>query len=113
MTHLTNNLIGTLDSVEIDPSWSFVECKPSQTRYITHGYHTYPAKFIPQLAARLITESSCENDIVCDPFMGSGTTIVEALVHGRRGVGVDINPVAHLIAQVKTTAIDTSRLERV
>lgn len=107
-----NPTLSSLDFVESDPTWSFTESKPSQTRYITHGYHTYPAKFIPQLAARLITELSCEGDIVCDPFMGSGTTVVEALVHGRRGVGVDINPVAHLIARAKTTPIEPSRLER-
>jgi DNA modification methylase len=103
----------SLNTIPVDPTWSFADCKPSQTRYLTHSYHTYPAKFIPQLAARLIKELSCEGDSVCDPFMGSGTTVVEALVHGRRGVGVDINPVAHLIAQAKTTPIPPEKLERI
>ena len=94
-----------LTKLKADKSWSFADCTQSQTRYVTHGYHTYPAKFIPQLAARLIDEFSRERDIVVDPFMGSGTTIVEALMLNRIGVGVDINPVAHLIAKTKATPI--------
>ncbi len=109
MTH-TLPKTNALTRLAIDPSWSFADCTRTQTRYITHGYHTYPAKFIPQLAARLIREYSSEGDIVVDPFMGSGTTIVEAMVNGRIGVGVDINPVAHLIAKVKTTPLEPARL---
>ncbi len=109
MSHPSSRLTN-LSRLAADPSWSFADCTRTHTRYITHGYHTYPAKFIPQLAARLITEYSSEGEIVVDPFMGSGTTIVEAMVHGRFAVGVDINPVAHLIAQVKATPLEPARL---
>ncbi|MBI5303482.1 MAG: hypothetical protein HY868_15215 [Chloroflexi bacterium] len=94
-----------------DPTWSFTECTSAQTRYITHGYYTYPAKFIPQLAARLIRELSRAGDIIADPFMGSGTTIIEAMMQARVGVGVDINPVAHLVARVKATPIEPDTLK--
>ena len=93
-------------------SWAFSDLKPSDTSYITHGYYTYPAKFIPQLAARLIKRYSEPGDIVIDPFMGSGTTVVEAMVHGRKAVGVDINHIATLIAKVKTTPLDEEKLDR-
>src|SRR5919198_3961060 len=73
-----------LQSEKVDDSWSFKELERSETSYLTHGYHTYPAKFIPQLAARLINENSSTGDLVCDPFMGSGTTLVEAIVNDRR-----------------------------
>ncbi len=99
-----------LSHLSVYPTWSFADYTQSQTRYITHGYHTYPAKFIPQLAARLIKAYSAEGDTVVDPFVGSGTTIVEALVNGRVGVGVDINPVARLIAQVKSTPLEPDLL---
>ena len=89
----------------LDNSWSFEELTPSQTSYITHSYHRYPAKFIPQLAARVILENSLPGDLVCDPFMGSATTLVEAIVHDRKAYGTDINPVAALIARAKTTPI--------
>lgn len=101
-----------LQAIEPDKSWAFADCTQSQTRYITHGYHTYPAKFIPQLAARLIEEYTREGQIVVDPFMGSGTTIVEAMAQGRIGVGVDINPVAHLIAKVKSTPLEPDALQQ-
>lgn len=93
-------------NIPIEHSWSFSDKTTKETAYATHGYYTYPAKFIPQLAARLIKENSKENDIVVDPFMGSGTTIVEALMNKRIGVGVDINDIAVLVSKVKTTPIN-------
>jgi DNA modification methylase len=99
-------------SLTMDNSWSFEELTPSQTSYITHSYHRYPAKFIPQLAARVILENSLPDDLVCDPFMGSATTLVEAIVHDRKAYGTDINPVAALIARAKTTPIAPALLKK-
>jgi DNA modification methylase len=99
-----------LSSIPIDYSWSFSDKTIKDTSYITHGYYTYPAKFIPQLAERLIKENSNEGDIVIDPFMGSGTTVVEAIVHRRVSIGTDINEIAYLLAKVKTTPIANSLL---
>jgi len=99
-----------LTKIPIDYTWSFADKTIKDTSYITHGFYTYPAKFIPQLAKRLIKENSKEGDIVIDPFMGSGTTVVEALVNKRIGIGTDINEIAHLIAKVKTTPIKTVEL---
>ena len=77
---------------------------------MTHGYHKYPAKFIPPLAARLIEKYTQPDALVVDPFMGSGTTLVEAMLYGRRTVGVDINPIAWLITKAKTTPINPETL---
>src|SRR5579884_1205581 len=95
-----------MQSISEDNSWSFEELSRINTSYITHDYHRYPAKFIPQIAARLIKENSGKGDLICDPFVGSGTTLVEAIVNGRRMYGSDINPVAVLISKAKTTAIE-------
>ena len=97
-------------TIPIEKSWSFSDKTIKDTAYITHGFYTYPAKFIPQLAARIIKENSIEGDLVIDPFMGSGTTVVETIVSNRIGVGVDINEVACLLAKVKTTPIKTAKL---
>ncbi|OQX65260.1 MAG: hypothetical protein B5M51_01195, partial [Anaerolinea sp. 4484_236] len=69
-----------LKEIPITYEWSFVDKTRKDTSYITHGYYTYPAKFIPQVAAKIIRDYSDEGDIVVDPFLGSGTTVVEALV---------------------------------
>jgi len=100
-----------VQSHELNDSWSFKELGRVQTSYLTHDYHRYPAKFIPQLTARLIKENSLLGDLVCDPFMGSGTALVEAIVNERRAYGTDINPVAVLISKAKTTPIEPAFLK--
>ena len=99
-----------LSKIPVSYDWSFSEKTIKDTAYITHGYYTYPAKFIPQLASKLIKEHSREDEIVIDPFMGSGTTIIEAIVNNRIGIGTDINEIATLISKVKSTPIDCREL---
>ncbi|STQ86888.1 DNA methyltransferase [Helicobacter muridarum] len=98
-------------SVPIDYSWSFSDKTQKDTSYITHSYYTYPAKFIPQLANRLIKEYSKDGDLITDPFMGSGTTIVESLVSNRKAIGVDINQIAYLLTKVKITPLNIEQLK--
>jgi site-specific DNA-methyltransferase (cytosine-N4-specific) len=74
-----------------------------KTKYLTHGLHPYPAKFIPQIPDTLIKELSREGDTVADVFCGSGTTLVETLLLSRNAVGFDANPLACLISKAKTT----------
>jgi hypothetical protein len=86
--------------------WSFRDAGRSQTTAFTHDYHRYPAKFIPQIVHKLIQDyAPGEKQIVCDPFGGCGTTLVEAKLLGHASIGFDINPVAKLITQTKTTPI--------
>jgi len=95
-----------LSQIPIEQDWSFSDKTRKDTAYITHGYYTYPAKFIPQLSSRIIKEYSQKDDIIIDPFMGSGTTIVEAVVNHRIGIGTDINEIAVLLSKVKSTPIE-------
>lgn len=107
---LSTSILEPFETSKPDPDWSFADCTTTQTAALTHGYHKYPAKFIPPLAAKLIKEYTNSGDLVCDTFMGSGTTLVESLINGRRAVGTDINPLAWLISKAKTTPIDPLRL---
>jgi len=98
---------------EIDKDWSFVGYKPSDTGKWTHGYHRYPAKFIPQLVERLIDEYIYnENAHINDPFMGCGTTIVTAISRGFKASGTDINKIAYLITKVKSIPINPEYLNK-
>ena len=98
------------DKVKIDSSWSFSDKTRKDTAYITHGYHRYPAKFIPQIVSRLIQKYTKEGGLLVDPFGGCGTTLVEPKIMGRPSIAVDINPVAVLITKAKITSIDPEKI---
>lgn len=66
-----------------------------------HTWHAFPAKFPPQLARKFINELTFPEDIVLDPMMGSSTTVVEALLAGRKAVGTDIDPLSIRLATAK------------
>jgi hypothetical protein len=79
---------------------------------LTHSYHKYPAKFIPQLAKALIQEYSNEGDFLWDPFCGSGTLNLEAYRNKRHSIGSDINPISILISRAKTRPLEPSSLNQ-
>ncbi|HEY60130.1 MAG TPA: hypothetical protein G4N92_05545 [Anaerolineae bacterium] len=99
------DILKLFEKIEIDPSWAFADKTRKDTAYITHGYHRYPAKFIPQIVSRLVAKYTKEGDLVVDPFGGCGTTLVESKVMCRPSIGVDINPVAVLMTKAKTAPI--------
>jgi len=74
-----------------------------------HGIHPYTAKSISHIPRYFIEKYTSKNDSVLDPFCGSGTTLLEAIFLGRNAVGIDINPLATLIAEVKTTPLDIKK----
>lgn len=87
---------------KVDDRWSF---KEANTKEFTHCYHTYPAMMIPQIARTLIEKYKPKGrlDLILDPYMGSGTTLVEASLAGINSIGTDLNPLARLMGKVKTT----------
>lgn len=87
----------------IDYSWDF---RGEKTKSYTHGMHTYPAMFIPQVARRLLEKYSQSGDTICDIFCGSGTAIVESRLLGCNAYGIDLNPLAIFLAKAKITEID-------
>lgn len=80
---------------------------------LTHGFYRYPARFSPSFARATIKAFTQPGDIVLDPFMGGGTTLVEARALGRRAIGVDINQLATFIARVKTSPLSERDLSTV
>ena len=74
-----------------DSSWDY---RGESTKSLTHGFHSYPAMMIPQVARRLIEKYSKEGDILLDPFCGSGSVLVEARLARRYSWGIDLNPLA-------------------
>ncbi len=74
---------------------------PGGGRDFTHGFHTYPARMHPLTARRLLKDVPA-GATVLDPFCGSGTVLVEAILRGARAIGVDASPLAVLVARAKT-----------
>lgn len=95
---------GVLEALErID--WDF---KDFTTQYLSHKFHSYPARFIPQIPLSFIKLFTKERDTVLDPMCGCGTTMVEAFLNNRKSIGNDFNPLAALISKVKTTIVPNS-----
>lgn len=90
-------------------NWDFSDFK---TQYLTHRFHSYPARFIPQIPSTFIKLFTKEGDTILDPMCGCGTTLVEAFLNNRNTVGNDMNPLATLITKVKTTIIPESGLKK-
>ena len=80
----------------------------------THYIHPYPAKLLPHIPAFFLgaTLLSKPGDVVLDPFCGSGTVLLESVLHGRHAVGADANPLARLIASAKTSRCTSETLLR-
>jgi DNA modification methylase len=72
---------------------------------LTHPFYRYPAAAPPELIREIISTYTQPGDIVVDPFMGGGTTIVEALAQGRKAIGFDANTLAVFVARAKTTPL--------
>ena len=78
------------------------------TRYSVHGLHEYKGKFNPQVVRAILNIFGVEpGQRVLDPFCGSGTTLVECAHIGALGHGVDLNPFAIFISNVKLQALVT------
>ena len=79
--------------------------------FLTHGLHKYPAKFFPELPRWLIKRYSQENERILDPFAGSGTTNVEALLSKRHSAGIDVDPFSRFISKAKVTPLVETELK--
>jgi DNA modification methylase len=80
----------------------------------THYFHSYPAKLLKHIPIFFLNSKILlpeKGSIVLDPFCGSGTVLLESMLSGHNGLGCDANPLARLIAKVKTTKLDVSKIQ--
>ena len=85
--------------------------RTANTKEFTHGIHPYPAMMIPQVARRLIQTYAIDGGTLFDPYCGTGTTLLEGMLAGIKSVGTDLNPLARLIAETKTTLLDIEQVD--
>lgn len=79
------------------------KAKSWSSDYGTHGFHRYVGRFPSHLIRALINYfGATSEDIVLDPFCGSGTTLVEARMLGVKAKGIEISPLSAMISRVKS-----------
>src|SRR6266550_3742359 len=66
-----------------------------------HRFHPYCARFPSEIAVDAVNQLTAKGDSVCDPFCGSGTSLVAGLLQGRKVVGSDIDALAGILTRLK------------
>ena len=79
----------------------------------THNLYKYPARFSPLFARSAIECFSSPGDIVLDPFVGGGTTMVEARLAGRHAFGSDISSLAVFLTRTKAVPLSDKDLDTI
>ncbi|MHA2230970.1 MAG: DNA methyltransferase [Candidatus Hodarchaeales archaeon] len=96
----------------VDPELAFAYLSEKERTKHVHRLHPYLGKFIPQLAEFFLKKAFKPGDWILDPFVGSGTTIVEANVLGIHSLGIDISEFNCLMTRAKIAKYDLNRLEK-
>jgi DNA modification methylase len=86
--------------------WNFEDYTSLSYPEDINSIHWYPASFVPHIPAVLIQILSEEGEVVLDPFVGSGVTLIEAAKQDRSFIGIDFNPYAIEISKAKFEAIN-------
>ena len=97
--------------IDLELSWSEAELPQVERTKHVHGLHPYLGKFVPQLVEIFLGRYFRPGQLVLDPFVGSGTTLIEANVFGADAVGCDISAFNCLLSRVKTTIYSLGGLE--
>lgn len=98
-----------IDKLE-STDWDFTG---EDTQRHMHSIHPYPARMIPQIPLKAMEMWTKEGDTILDPFSGCGTTLLEAVIHGRNAIGIDNNPVACLISKTKSMKYSDDEIDEV
>jgi len=93
-------------------NWSWAK----RSEVYTHLMHKYPAKILPYIPIFFLSSDNYagRDELVLDNFAGTGTVLLESIIHPylkRNAIGVEINPLARLIAKVKTTPLNMDDLK--
>jgi DNA modification methylase len=93
-----------VDAFETNPIWDFPNVKANHPEKTIH-----PCQFPSELVERCVLSLTNKDELVLDPFIGSGTTAIAALKHGRRVIGIDRDQ--RYVELARQRIIDRDRLK--
>ena len=96
---------------EFNLNWTEKQMPQRQRTKHVHGLHPYLGKYIPQLVEIFLRKYFVPGQVVLDPFVGSGTTLVQANELGIHSIGYDISAFNILLCRVKTAHYDIKKVE--
>jgi DNA modification methylase len=97
--------------IDLELSWSEEQLPQVMRTKHVHALHPYLGKYVPQLVETFLRRYFKPGDSIYDPFVGSGTTLVEANAFGADGIGCDISAFNCLLSRVKTAEYSLASLE--
>lgn len=77
------------------------------------SFHAYPSTFVHALPANLLVALGVRDDVVLDPFGGTGQTALEAVKYGNTAVSADVNTIACLVAKARLTFMPATTRARI
>jgi DNA modification methylase len=107
---------------DLDWGLSFSHLKEVDTTKHVHRLHPYKGKFIPQLVEYFLDKHINthkkeiyfnEGEIILDPFMGSGTTLIQSSELGLHSIGIDVSNFNCLISKVKVQQYDILKMDKI
>jgi hypothetical protein len=92
-----------------------LDVAPNAPLPFTHGFHAFPARMHPEIARRCLEAFAPKSGqpLILDPFVGSGTTALEAVRSGFRFIGIDVSRVALEIAFTRTRVLEPGGCRRI
>ncbi|MDD3734871.1 MAG: DNA methyltransferase [Candidatus Pacebacteria bacterium] len=91
---------------------SFADVPEYQRTKYVHRLHPYLGKFIPQLVEVFLKKYFKEGQLILDPFVGSGTTLIEANILNINSIGIELSEFSYLISKVKTQKYNIELLKK-
>src|SRR3989338_7270253 len=83
--------------------------KPHTSMYLMHKYW---ARKPHNVVSEYIRGYTKEKEIVLDPFCGSGPTPIEAIKLGRKGIGIDLNPISTFVTKMTAIPVDIHQIKK-
>ena len=84
--------------------------KPHTPMYLMHKYW---ARKPHNVVSEYIENYTKEGELVLDPFCGSGPTPIESIKLGRKGIGIDLNPISTFVTRMTAMPIDINLIKEI